>query len=427
MSTDAIGQGVKPIGDTFHSGNNAGNKSFLGYRLGVGVPGYSGFIPMPENIDIPAKTGGAARAPTDRGDSKHGDGGTIKADLSTTKRDYTLTPAMFAEGSAPNPLWDTKAARPIGDPPYIRRPPDDLDRRFIAKSTFSGAYDAGHHLRPQDYPADVTATGQLRPPGAFAALPAEPTPFYTTEYMQKSEEGNLHMAIKKVMPPGPEPKVRANRHITGVALREPELTTSYRDTFGKFGVDPRTKLPADPTQINFKASTAENYQGTTKASYHPPGYSGFIPETGRNPHATAHGVCPNARQGTKVFELQTLFQYPHHLPGYAGYRPQTAINDVGQNRDESLTTSGRVNIAATSGFKPFDLGLSMKTLAATAPQRSEFGKTVSLNKNAFSHESLTGAISDNGRHEAEMYYKNVRPMEGRSVAIIKQGHWNQLY
>lgn len=74
-----------------------------------------------------------------------------------------------------------------------------------------------------------------------------------------------------------------------------------------------------------------------------------------------------------------------------------------------------------------DLGLSLRTLAATAPQRSQFGKTGSLNKNAFSHESMTGSLSDNGRHDAEMYYRTVRPMEGRSVAIIKQGHWSQLY
>ena len=179
-------------------------------------------------------------------------------------------------------------------------------------------------------------------------------------------------------------------------------------------------MPADPTQIQFTARTTENYQGTTKATYHPPGYSGFIPETGRNAHATQQGMNHNERQGTKNFELQTLFQYPQHAPGYAGYRPQTAINDAGPIRDETLTTSGRDNMSATSGFQPGDLGLSLKTLAATAPQRSEFGKTGSLNKNAFSHESMTGSLSDNGRHDAEMYYRTVRPMEGRSVAIIKQ-------
>jgi len=426
MSTDAAGQAAKPIGDAFHNGlGTAGNKSFLSYRLGMGVPGYTGFTPMQENIDIPTKTGCSERAPLDRGRAAHGHGGTIKDAASTTKADFSLTPAEFAEGTAPNPLWDVKAARPIGDPPYIRRPPDTIDRRFIAYSTFRNAYGAGHQENQQEYPSDVTATGQLRPP--TTDHPADAGPFYTTEYMQKSEEGNLLMASKKVLPPGPEPMQRANRQISGVNLRHPALTTSYRDSFGMFGIDPRSKLPAAPNQINFTASTAENYQGTTKASYHPPGYSGFIPETGRNPHAMQQGVCQGARQGTKAFELQTLFQYPHHLPGYAGYHPQTAINDRGPIRDESLTTAGRDNILGTNGFKPGDLGLSMSTLAATAPQRSQFGKTGSLNKNAFSHESMTGALSDNGRHDAEMYYRTVRPMEGRSVAIIKQGHWNQLY
>ena len=334
-----------------------------------------------------------------------------------------MTPGEFAQGTEPNPLWDIKGKRPVGDPPFIRRPPDDMARPFVGQSTFSDAYNNG--LEKQQYPEDVTATGQLRPPNT--SHPKQPSPFYTTEYMQKSEEGNLLMATKKVLPPGPAPRERANRDISGVALRNPELSTSYRDSFGVFGVDPRSKVAADPTQINFKASTAENYQGTTKASYHPPGYSGFIPETRRNPHAAAHGLCPGARQGTKVFELQTLFQYPHHVPGYGGYRPQTAINDVGPHRDESLTTTGRDMISGTNGFAPGDLGLSMETLAATAPQRSHFGKTGSLNKNAFSHESMTGALSDNGRHDAEMYYRTVRPMEGRSVAIIKQGHWVNLY
>ena len=41
--------------------------------------------------------------------------------------------------------------------------------------------------------------------------------------------------------------------------------------------------------------------------------------------------------------------------------------------------------------------------------------------------AVCGLPASNGRHDAEMYYRNVRPMEGRSVAIIKQGHWNQLY
>jgi len=436
MSTPAAGQAAQPIGDAFHSGNNAGNKSFCSYRLGVGVPGYTGFVPMEENIDIPTKKGCATRAALDRGDAPHGDGGTIAQPKSSFKADFSLTPAEFAQGTMPNPLWDLKGQRPVGDPPFIRRPPDDMDRTFTAHSTFHDSYDMGREAKQQEYPGNVTHTGQLRPPGAKNVDATEPAateyvapanPFYTTEYMQKSEEGNLLMASKKVLPPGPAPRERANRQITGVALKNPALQTTYRNTFGPFGIDPRSKLPADPTQINFTAATSEYFQGTTKATYHPPGYSGFIPATGRNTHATQQGVCQADRMGTKNFELQTLFQYPQAVPGYAGYRPQTAINDVGPVRNEALTTSGRENIAATSGFAPGDLGLSLQTLADTAPQRSQFGKTGSLGKNAFSHESMTGSLSDNGRHDAEMYYRTVRPMEGRSVAIIKQGHWSQLY
>lgn len=339
----------------------------------------------------------------------------------------------------PNPLWDLKSSRPVGDPPFIRRPPE-IERSFTAASTFHDSYDQGLEVHQQQYPANVTHVGQLRPPGARNAsggvVPepsdaageyAPPNPFYTTEYMQKSEEGNLLMASKKVLPPGPAPRERANRQISGVALKNPALTTSYRNDYGPFGANPRSKLPADPAQINFTGSTLEYFQGTTKATHHPPGYAGFIPASGRNSHATQQGMCQAERLGTKNFELQTLFQYPQAIPGYAGYRPQTAINDVGPVRNEALTTQGRENIAATAAFEPGDLGLSLRTLAATAPQRSQFGKTGSLNKNAFSHESMTGSLSDNGRHDAEMYYRTVRPMEGRSVAIIKQGHWSQLY
>ena len=58
----------------------------MSYRLGVGVPGYTGFVPMEENIDIPAKAGCAARAPMDRGHGEHADGGTLLYTKSTTKK-----------------------------------------------------------------------------------------------------------------------------------------------------------------------------------------------------------------------------------------------------------------------------------------------------------------------------------------------------
>ena len=78
--------------------------------------------------------------------------------------------------------------------------------------------------------------------------------------------------------------------------------------------------------------------------------------------------------------------------------------------------------SGTNAFEPGDLGLSMKTLAATAPMRSVYGKQGALHKEVFSHESGEGILSDNGRTEADKYYVTTRPFEGRSVAIINQSN-----
>lgn len=404
----------------------AGNKSLLPYRLGVGVPGYTGFTPAPENIAIPVKRGSATRAELDRGSGEHGDGGTIERAKSTFTESYTLTPDQFALGTMPNALWDIKGVRAIGDPPFIQRPPDPLEgkRPFYGTSTFIESYDKG--LQNAEYPMNVTQTGRLRPPGAKVSEKKDP--FYTTEAMHRGEDTAMLLGMKQhVYPPGPEKKELANRDVySGVALHNALLSTSYRDAFGAYGVDPRSNIPQDPSEIKFRASTIENYMGTTKASYHPPGYSGFVPETGKNPKAMQQGLCVQPRAGTKNIELCTLFQYPHQLPGYGGYRPQTAINDVGPVRDPQMTTTGRVMASGVNNFAPFDLGLSMKTLAKTAPMRSVYGKQGSLHKEIFSHESGEGILSDNGRNEADMYYHKTRPYEGRSVAIIKQGHWSQF-
>ena len=78
-----------------------------------------------------------------RGAAPHGDGGTIKQPNSSAKIDFTLTTEQFAEGTAPNPLWDIYGKRPVGDPPFIRRPVDDVDRRFFGRSTFHDSFNAG--------------------------------------------------------------------------------------------------------------------------------------------------------------------------------------------------------------------------------------------------------------------------------------------
>lgn len=397
----------------------AGDKSLYPYRIGVGVTGYTGFIPASENIGIPVKRGSCLRAPLERGNGAHGDGGTITRAKTTFTEAHSLTPEQFKVGTTPNSLWDLKVQRPVGDPPFVQRPVDPMEgkRPFYGTSTSRESYDKG--LGQAEYPDNVTRTGRIRPPGARVAEKKDP--FYTTEYTWVTDNtADLLAAKQYIPPPQPEPPQLANKGVySGVALH-PELPrTSYRDAFGAYGVNPSDNLPQDPTEIKFRSSTLEHAMGTARASYHPPGYTGFVPETGKNPRAQQQGLCAEPRASQKDFLLATLFQYPHQLPGYGGYRPQTAINDVGPNRDGSLTTTGRFMESGTNAFEPGDLGLSLKTLAATAPMRSVYGKQGALHKEIFSHESGEGILSDNGRTEADKYYHSTRPYEGRSVAIIR--------
>ena len=44
-----------------------------------------------------------------------------------------------------------------------------------------------------------------------------------------------------------------------------------------------------------------------------------------------------------------------------------------------------------------------------------------MHRDFFSHAALS--ISDNGVADAETFFQKIRPQEGRSVSIIKQGHW----
>lgn len=233
----------------------------------------------------------------------------------------------------------------------------------------------------------------------------------------------MNIGTKLPVPPRWARKVRANPDIAGVTLRDRPLTTSYRNDYGAFGVNPASKTAADASQLKFNATTAGNAVGTTKSTYHPPGYCGFIPESGINMVAQQHSAAVAPRV-PRNYEMSTLFQYPQNIPGYAGYRPITTANDVGPNRFDDMTTTGRFQSAGACNFEPGDLGLSMQTLAPTAPQRATHGRFSSLRHDLFTHESQSGAISDNGQHDAEQFFAHTRPFEGRSVAIIKQGHWS---
>ena len=437
------------LGSNWHNGiGQGGNKSFCAYRLGFGVPGYTGFVPVSENIAIPVKKASAERAPLDRGHGDHGDGGALTMSKSTTRKDYSLTPANFAIATMPNKLWDNKAPRPVGDPPFIRRPVDDRERPFFARSTFQDAYEEG--LAPKPYPENVTQTGHLRPPNVGA--PADDRdPFFTSESnLKTTQTAELAAAqLDRHFVPPVAVKQRANPQLRGVGLRHRPPSTTYRDSFGLYGSDPQSKMARTPTGLEGQSmlgSTSLDFQGTTKATLHPPGYVGFIPETGRRARppspssppppfhplrrrpllllarrtrsrrSTRWGSSRASRRRTSTSRRSTSTQ---HVPGYSGYRPIAPINISDPVPNEAATSLGRGNIAGTCGFVPHDLGISMSTLAAKAPPPSVHGIKGQIKLDLFSHEDSMGNRSENGLHEAECYYKGTRPFEGRSVAIIK--------
>jgi len=275
--------------DTWHNGNSAGNKSLVTYRMGVGVPGYTGFTPAEECIQIPIKAGCMERAPLESlvAGRLGGHGGAmIVNDLSTHKADYSMTPAQFAAATAPNELWDPAAKKGIGDPPFIKRPESQGVRPFLGSSTFRDTFTGGVSGRP--LPANVTALGQLRPATALNAVADDKpcNPFYVTEYSQKSSQV-MHGTAPKFGGRGPPPaaRPRSNVGLEPAKLRREFISTCYRADFGSFGQNPASRMPADPADFSKQATTAEHFLGTTKGTHHPPGYTGFIPATTRNPTA----------------------------------------------------------------------------------------------------------------------------------------------
>ena len=122
--------GVPPLGDTWHNGNSAGNKSMLTYRMGVGVPGHTGFTPAEEGLSIPIKAGAMERAPlisrcAGQSMTEH----PAEEKYSTHRTDFSLSPEEFADPPRPRGPGDLHAQRAIGDPPFVRRPEENRTER----------------------------------------------------------------------------------------------------------------------------------------------------------------------------------------------------------------------------------------------------------------------------------------------------------
>ena len=103
------------------------------------------------------------------------------------------------------------------------------------------------------------------------------------------------------------------------------------------------------------STTMDLCAGTTKTTYHTPGYSGHIPSSNRNPNACIQADGAAARKPTfSMFRLKTgqpvsslRLYHRHNVPGYGGHNPNNASNDKGPRYSGAnrLTSSG----ASTKG------------------------------------------------------------------------------
>jgi len=80
------------------------------------------------------------------------------------------------------------------------------------------------------------------------------------------------------------------------------------------------------------STTMDLNEGTTKATYHIPGYGGHIPCSIRNPTMRQHSEGSTARP-----LLSNSSQYRHNLPGYTGHKPSSARNDKGPQFSGGIT------------------------------------------------------------------------------------------
>ena len=175
--------------------------------------------------------------------------------------------------------------------------------------------------------------------------------------------------------------------------------TVYAANFGEYGSDPLSKSATNETGITQRASTGEFNLGTTRATRHVPGYSGFINKTGFNRTACAASGGTLSRPSDKdAMLLSALDQYSRDsIPQYGGFRPQVPLNIQPGQGPVKTTTAGFQNYQATKNpLKPLD--------------NANFHNIERGVMSFFTAGTLS--VSDNGNSNAERYYANVRPQEG---------------
>jgi len=114
--------------------------------------------------------------------------------------------------------------------------------------------------------------------------------------------------------------------------------SNYKEQFGERGTNPLEQLSRISAMPPVPKPQNDLMLGTTKSTFHVPGYTGHIPKSLPTPENWDQANGVNTR--TTYLKQNVTENYHTRIPGYSGHRPREAINDRGVLRQLCFSTAG---------------------------------------------------------------------------------------
>ncbi|GBF97074.1 hypothetical protein Rsub_09547 [Raphidocelis subcapitata] len=420
----------------------------------LGIPGYKGFQPGFARTPVPIKIGRHLGRQPDAETRLAAEAAPPRDSLSEHRAAYTLS-ASASRAAHPGGLasagggyWFEERSRVaagrrqpfLGTTTYraeLLQGPATAARQLAASqhvpatlvgySVARAAAACGGTLRAAlSGTAGVASTGALDGSGTTAA--GRPLVGYRTTYgsanvpIAESAAARLASASASASAEAAAPRRAATAPDGGAAAAAPpprraasaprprfEGASSYaRDFVG----DPMAHLPPGGgarDAVTLGATTGELGAGTTRACFHVPGYTGFVPASLANATARAQGAgaAPRADARPSLL-LLALDQFDRgRLPGYTGYKPRGGPGATAEQ------PAGGPTSETTQGFLNSQLlrrGPQPHSPAHCINSRAGLMSFFSSGTNGARGEP---SISDNGLSDAQRFFVRLRPLEGR--------------
>jgi len=149
-----------------------------------------------------------------------------------------------------------------------------------------------------------------------------------TEYWQSTQQNSYEAWRHPELARGSKPEW--TYHNPAYVTQYKIGASEYRFSYGDYGSDPREKLPSTLSKQEKREDTLK--LGSTECTRHPPGYTGFIPNTTIS-YGRAIDQAKGSQSRTTFIKNNITENFHRQIPGYAGHKPRAAINDRGDIRD----------------------------------------------------------------------------------------------